>query len=362
MRTNEFRHILIVSPAFPQTSEQGIVIPPLQLYLSALSSRYPQLKISVIALHFPFTTTPYSLNKCMVYPMNGKNGFLLWRPLVWFRTRSTIQKIQQETPIDGIHSFWYNEPAFLGDRMAKKLKVPHVSTLMGQDAKRDNAYLKFIRSKTIIRVALSTFQKSVFESHSNARIAEVIPFGISQLDNDLWSLSPQERTVDLLCVSSLIPLKQVHLFIRLVADIKAKLPHVKAVVIGDGPLRTVMEDEINHLGLAENITLLGEIPRKVCLAWMKQSKIVVHTSAYESQGYVLIEALALGCKVGVLTEGVNIACPSLYLAKDAQKLVNQVAEWLTDEKLQFESQVPLKMEDTVEKYMGLFRKHKWSAK
>ena len=109
--------------------------------------------------------------------------------------------------------------------MAKKLKGPHISTLMWQDAKKDNSYLKFIRSKSMIRVTLSSFQKSVFETHSKYTIDQIIPFDISRIDSDLWNLPFQVRTVDLICFSSLISLKKVHLFIRLVASIKTKVPN-----------------------------------------------------------------------------------------------------------------------------------------
>jgi glycosyltransferase involved in cell wall biosynthesis len=286
--------------------------------------------------------------------MNGKNGSFLLRPMVWLRTRSIIKKIHQETPINLVHSFWYNEPAFLGEQMSKKLKVPHISTLMGQDAKKENSYLKFIRSKTMIRVTLSEFQKSVFESNSTYRIDAVIPFGISKLDSDLWSLQPQKRTVDLICVSSLIPLKQVHLFISIVASIKSKLPNIKAVVVGDGLYRRVLEDQIIHFGLEENVTLLGKLPRKECLSWMNQSKILVHTSEYEGQGYVLNEALALGCKVGTLSKGLEVHHPDFFIANDLQNLVNGLYHWLLNHELVYEYQVPLSMEDTIEKYRLIY--------
>jgi glycosyltransferase involved in cell wall biosynthesis len=351
----KINHLVVVAPAFPRNEEDGIVIPPLQLYLAELTNKYPELKVSVIALHFPFTKITYIYNNCTVYPMNGQNGLIVFRLIIWLKAFFRLKKIHQETPVDCIHSFWYNEPAFLGEKMAKKLKVPIISTLMGQDAKKDNAYLKFIRSKSIVRVTLSTFQKSVFESNSKFGIDAVIPFGISELDRDLWSLKPSERTIDLICVSSLIPLKQVHLFISLLSGIKTKIPNIKAVVVGDGIFKRVIEDQIKHFDLEGNVTLLGRLPRKDCLSWMNRSKILVHTSEYEGQGYVLNEALALGCKVGALSKGLNIQNPNYFIAQDIQKLVTRVYDWLIDETVEYESQVPITMEETIENYEKLFQ-------
>jgi len=355
MNLNHPKHILVISPAFAQNNEQGIIIPPLQLFLKELTTRYPQLKISVIALHFPFTKEPYSIHNCTIYPMNGKNGSFLLRPLVWLKTRSTVIKIHHETPVNLIHSFWYNEPAFLGEKISKKLTIPHITTLMGQDAKIENSYLKFIRSNNMKRVTLSEFQKTIFESNSNYKIDEIIPFGISELDHDLWNLPPQERSVDLICVSSLIPLKQVNLFINLVADIKVKLPNINAVVIGEGKLKNALEDQIKHFGLENNVQLLGKLPRNECLSWMSRSKVLVHTSEYEGQGYVLNEALALGCKIATLSTSLDIENHHYYIAPDLQKLVNRVYEWLIDEKVEYESQVPIKMSETVNNYEQLLQ-------
>jgi glycosyltransferase involved in cell wall biosynthesis len=348
-------HLVIIAPAFAHNEEDGIIIPPLQLYLAELTNKYPDLIVSVIALHFPFTKIPYRFNNCSVYPMNGHNGFVLFRPYIWLKTLSRLKKIHRETPIDCIHSFWYNEPALLGERMAKQIDVPHLSTLMGQDAKKDNTYLKLIRSKSMSRVTLSAFQKKVFESHSKYKINEIIPFGISDLDGDLWQLKPEERSLDLICVSSLIPLKQVHLFISLVAGIKTKIPDIKAIVVGDGIFKKIIEDHIKHFELEDNVKLLGKLPRKECLEWMNKSKILVHTSEYEGQGYVLNEALALGCKVAALSTSLEIENDHYYIAPDLQKLVTQVYEWLIDEAVEYESQVPVKMSDTVSNYEQLLQ-------
>jgi glycosyltransferase involved in cell wall biosynthesis len=133
---------------------------------------------------------------------------------------------------------------------------------MGQDAKKDNTYLKLIRSKSMSRVTLSEFQKKVFESHSKYKINEIIPFGISDLDGDLWKLKSEERTIDLICVSSLIPLKQVHLFISLVAGIKTKIPDIKAIVVGDGIFKRIIEDHIKQFELESNCNPFRKITSK----------------------------------------------------------------------------------------------------
>jgi glycosyltransferase involved in cell wall biosynthesis len=88
---------------------------------------------------------------------------------------------------------------------------------------------------------------------------------------------------------------------------------------------------------------------------MSKSKVLVHTSEYEGQGYVLNEALALGCKVAALSTSLEIENQHYYIAPDLQKLVTQVYEWLIDEAVEYESQVPVKMSETISNYEQLLQ-------
>src|SRR5207244_1921043 len=69
----------------------------------------------------------------------------------------------------------------------------------------------------------------------------------------------------------------------------------KLAIIGDGPLMNAVRNKIRKLHLEQNIELLGYLSdgdRKYSI--FNNSKIVVHTSFYDSGGMAAAEAMSFG--------------------------------------------------------------------
>ncbi len=79
-------------------------------------------------------------------------------------------------------------------------------------------------------------------------------------------------------------------------------PKAGLVILGEGPLREDLQDQINVLGLADNVLMPGLIknPHAVIAA----CDIFVFSSRYEGQGLALVEAMACG------VTAVSFDCPS----------------------------------------------------
>jgi glycosyltransferase involved in cell wall biosynthesis len=78
-------------------------------------------------------------------------------------------------------------------------------------------------------------------------------------------------------------------------EVVNKLPQAKLAMIGDGPLKKVVEDRIKNLRLEKNIKLFGYVfdgDEKFKI--FSQSKIVVHPAFYDSGGMASAEAMAFG--------------------------------------------------------------------
>lgn len=74
-----------------------------------------------------------------------------------------------------------------------------------------------------------------------------------------------------------------------------KVPKVKLVMIGDGPLYKDVELRIKNLGLEKNVKLVGYLfdgAEKFKI--FSQSKIVIHPAFYDSGGMAAAEAMAFG--------------------------------------------------------------------
>lgn len=343
-----------MAPSFSNGENQGIVIPPLQAYVRELRRKYPNLKISILALHFPFTSQPYEWNGCTVYPVNAANGNILLRPFYWLKAFRLLKKIHQTQTVDLVQSFWLHEPALIAQRFASKNQIPHVATLMGQEAKPSNRYLRFLSLASSQLVCLSEFQKAVFESHSPHPVNAVIPFGISDLDPDLLPPS-KNRTIDLIAVSSLIPLKRMDLFIEAIEEVKKNLIDIQVLIVGKGILYDLLQQKIDDSGLSKNVRLTGQLDRKTCMETMNSSRIFVHTSVYEGQGYAVLEALAMGCEVVSMNESFFCTHPAFSYVKTKEALVSKILDLLNQKNVPREKVVPITMLETLQAYERLFQ-------
>lgn len=109
------------------------------------------------------------------------------------------------------------------------------------------------------------------------------------------SLAPaeSERSMRIINVANLRPEKD-HItllegFTRLAKSIK----EVRLSIVGDGPLRSQLEQFCTQQGL-HNVKFLGTLPHKDALERIATSDIFILTSVEEGMPNVIIEALALG--------------------------------------------------------------------
>ncbi|HEX8965966.1 MAG TPA: glycosyltransferase, partial [Patescibacteria group bacterium] len=111
--------------------------------------------------------------------------------------------------------------------------------------------------------------------------------------------------------------KNVDFFIKTVNQVKNIIPHVKAIIIGDGPERPKLKKMIKKLNLEKNVEMLGFLEHHNDLySLMKSSKVFVFPSTREGFGIAALEANAAGIPVittnhrnnatkDLITNGVN---------------------------------------------------------
>ena len=102
-------------------------------------------------------------------------------------------------------------------------------------------------------------------------------------------------------------------FVHIIKQIKERMD-VHAVMIGDGALRSQVEQEVAKNGLKENVVLLGNLPDPFPV--LAQSKLLIIPSLREGFGLAAVEAMALGLpvlasNVGGLKTIVTPACGEL---------------------------------------------------
>lgn len=223
---------------------------------------------------------------------------------------------------------------------------------MGQDVFISNLYLKLINYSHVIVTAPSKNAADIFYQSTGYPVTNIIPIGLD-INNFSNKIKKQSRKIDILGVGSLIPLKNYRLFIETIRELVKTHPKIKAVLIGFGKEYYPLEQMIIEYGLENNIELFGKLSRPETIDYMYQSKIFLHTSTYESQGYVFLEALYCGLTVVCFDVGLVEKSNKMFVCTNQDemhvKLVN-----LLNSKLDYKPSLMKSIDETVKKFQKLY--------
>ena len=80
------KHIAIVVPGFPKDESDSTCLPAVQHFVRGMSKKIE--RITVFALHYPYSDESYTWNGVTVLPMKGNNSF--WkRKFTLYKTLKT---------------------------------------------------------------------------------------------------------------------------------------------------------------------------------------------------------------------------------------------------------------------------------
>ncbi|MFZ3484869.1 glycosyltransferase [Sphingomonas sp. 3-13AW] len=115
-----------------------------------------------------------------------------------------------------------------------------------------------------------------------------------------WTVD--DRGPVLVSAGRLFPQKDFPTFLRAMAIVHRERPAVRAVILGDGPLRAELIALRDELGLSAIVDLPGFLPD--INPSLQAAGFFVLSSAWEGFGNVLVEALGAGCSI------VSTDCPA----------------------------------------------------
>jgi glycosyltransferase involved in cell wall biosynthesis len=343
--------LVILSPGFPKDEADSTCLPSQQIFVKALNRNFPTIGIIILSFQYPFTRASYDWHGNRVIACNGRNRGKIFRLLLWRRVLQQLKIIHKENNVIGLLSFWCGECALLGNRFAKKYNLKHHSWILGQDAKKENRYVSRIKPSAAELIALSDFLVETFFLNHSIRPAHIIPNGIDTGD---FIRTDGARTVDILGVGSLIPLKQFDLFIKNIKAVKTTFPNIKAVICGSGPEGDKLKILIAESGLEDNISLAGELPHLGVLQLMQQTKILLHPSNYEGFSAACLEALYAGCHVISFVQPMKKGIEHWHIAKDEEDMLRLSMHVLQDTVHDHRPVSPYLIDDSAIAMMKLF--------
>jgi glycosyltransferase involved in cell wall biosynthesis len=335
--------LVILTPGFAASEADSTCLPAIQQFVLAFKKAYPSLQIIIVAVAYPFSTKPYQWHQCAIVPLRGNRYRKILRPLLWQKIKNKLEKIRRTNHITAILSFWCGEWAMLGTKFGEKYGIRHYCWLQGQDARPGNKYAKHFEYKPQQLIALSQSLAAEFYKNYQARPAHIIPFGAASLP-----AASTAKTIDLIAVGSLIPLKQYHIFIQVVHQLKKIIPGIKAVLCGKGPQMNALMQMAKVLKVDNNIQFTGEMAHNEVIILMQQSRILLHPSSFEGFSTVCTEALQCSCHVISFCRAMDADIPHWHIAKNETAMYEQALALLQNTGTVYKQVIPYTQQDSIE--------------
>lgn len=193
-----------------------------------------------------------------------------------------------------------------------------------------------------------------FVAISESERDEIVKYGLASSSKvdvvypsfDLSFYKPQDQTAArvklglpadvplMVGVGRLTEQKDPLMFVEIVRRVAAETKNLKAIWLGDGPLRDVVDAEVRRTGMEGVIELPGW--QADMRPWLAAADLLLSTSRWESFGYMVAEALAMECPVVATSitgtsDIMNGGLESfLYPVGDAAAAAKRILELLRD--------------------------------
>jgi len=121
------------------------------------------------------------------------------------------------------------------------------------------------------------------------------------------------------------PVKNLRLLLQAHTLLRAKMPHARTVIVGDGAEREPLETLARELGIADSVVFAGYRPNVRAL--MAAFDVYVNCSTYEGASLTILEAMAAALPVVATPVGGN---PELVIDRETGWLVHGRAVAMTE--------------------------------
>lgn len=107
----------------------------------------------------------------------------------------------------------------------------------------------------------------------------------------------------LIFVGKLVAWKHLDRLIRILAVVKERISSVKLLIVGDGPCFDAIKDQVEDLGLEENVVFAGFVSSEMVFSFCAAADLLVQLEHNVSFGLALVEANVVGTPVMAIEGG-----------------------------------------------------------
>ncbi|HEX9908809.1 MAG TPA: glycosyltransferase [Thermoplasmata archaeon] len=235
---------------------------------------------------------------------------------------SDVMDFVRKQKVDVIHCHGLASMAVLSLAASRALRIPHVLTFhtMANEAVKYHSplplpedlmvrltwiYLRnLLKRPEVVVVPTSPVREELVQNGARMKACEVVPTGV-----DCDRFSPERYDKDfvarfgfkgkrvLLHVGRLSLEKRMEVVLKAMAALRQEEPDLRLLVVGKGPAEEHYKSMANSLGLKDRVVFAGFLPDDALPAAYASCEALIIASTFETQGLVVLEALASGTPV-----------------------------------------------------------------
>lgn len=272
------------------------------------------------------------------------NKVLFLSFLVSFFVKALSLSIRER--VDLVSAQWWIPGGLIGYLVSLFRRKPLIVTSHGTDIRllekshfsRKLAKPVFCRAKYVTTVSGFLKEKLIRNTRVAQEKIKIIPMPVTP-DTFAPTPLPKDAVKPILCVARFTPQKGLDFFLKACRILKDREINFKAKIVGEGPLRESLQEQIVDLQLESHVSLVDIVPQSGLNRLYAESYLCILPSIEEGFGLVLVEAQlckrpVVGTRSGGITDIIEDGRSGLLVPpKDHEGLAQAMERILTDEEL-----------------------------
>lgn len=280
-------HSALVDPADIREASSTLCL--LEGKLSLLAS------LIVVAVLHPLR---FAAGLLAAFGLSRAGGAGFSKHLIYLSEAALLARLCQRQGISHLHAHFGTNPAAVA-MLCNRLGGPGYSFTVHGPEEFDGPLQLSLRGK--IRscrfvIAISEFGRSQLLRWAAPRDFGKIHIVHCGVDHAMLQipLVPIPQDKNFVCVGRLCEQKGHLLLIEALALLRRNFPDISLTLVGDGPLRPMIQQRIGELGITENVRFAGTCSGEQVRRHIRAARVTVLPTLAEGLPVVLMEAFALG--------------------------------------------------------------------
>jgi teichuronic acid biosynthesis glycosyltransferase TuaC len=227
---------------------------------------------------------------------------------MWHSVRGTVRRELEQFPPDAVIGYWAHPDGEVAVRAARLARVPSVVMVGGSDvllmtghpARRRCVLNVLHAADAVVPVSQSLRQKLIEFGIEPAKL-HVVERGVDTSVFHPGDRDAARRRVGIdftgpvmVWVGRMVPVKGLDVLLAACAELRRRGLNFQLCLVGDGPLRSALEQQSRAAGLHAVVRFTGTVAHHQLADWYRAADVMVLPSHSEGVPNVLREAAACG--------------------------------------------------------------------